>query len=114
MISDISASLTDLETYSSTKEVLIGTWEGNPLYRKVFSGTATSTSVVVDCGIDSNKTRIMKFCQKGNNGSFGSDYYTASDDRARCWHLGTNLHLSFGSSYPSTPVLWSVILEYVH
>ena len=110
---NISESLTDLETYSSTKEVLIGTWEGHLLYRKVFSGTATSQDVTVDCGIDSNKTRIMKFCQKGANTSFGSDYYTASDDRARCWHLGTRLYLSFGSSYPNRPVMWSAILEYV-
>lgn len=114
MLSDISESLTDLETYSSSEEVVVGTWNGVTLYRKVYTGTTQIKEFQETIDVNSSKTKTMRFYNYGGNGSFGSDYYTASDDRARCWHLGTKLYFSFGSSYPSTPIQWTVILEYIH
>lgn len=110
-----------LEVYSTT-ETIIGEWiDGKPLYRKVISGTKTTTGesniALNTSNIDKYVTvdaKIVRSATETRNGNT-TPYYMSSSDYWN-YYLKTpqsnNLSMRGGTSWPQVPYDYVIILEY--
>lgn len=78
----------DPYTYSTT-ETRIGTWvDGKPIYRKVFSGTASSANMTlsIGTGVVDQFTSILGYRTTGSD-PYDTivAFYSTSSDYFRCW-----------------------------
>lgn len=80
--------VTERDAYS-TEEQVIGTWiDGKPLYRKVFSGTASSSTMSLAIGTNDIATVVkadaLRTITSTTTDTVGS-YYASSTDYFRYW-----------------------------
>lgn len=113
-IPDGFIQIDDPNTYSS-EEVVIGTWFGKTLYRKVIVKTITKSGDNIfslsSVGLENiDKYITLKSISNGN--PINEDYYTTNADLLRTLINYDGLHIQLGTSYPSVPCLIYTIVEY--
>lgn len=105
--------INDINTYSTTEQV-VGTWiDGKPIYRKVvtFSRDNSSQFTISFSGVD--KFIKIDGTAYGNTGLKHILYHVSDSDQFRCYVQANNdLTILVGSTHPRTPFTGYMIVEY--
>lgn len=112
----MNEKITNLTTYS-TLEQIVGTWIDNkPIYRKVLTGTLTTTGshVIANLSNLNLKTVIKIDLISNNTDPISSQFYSDTTSTIRCYIIPSSktLKIDIGSKYPTVPLDYVVILEY--
>lgn len=113
----LNEKINNLSTYS-TEETLTGkTWiDGKPIYRKVITGTLnqSGSKTIANLSGLNYKTIIKLNIISNNSDPISSQFYDSTTSFMRCYIIpaNKNLTISIGSSYPTIPLEYTIILEY--
>jgi len=101
--------------FSTTQEVFCGTWDGVPLYRKVFikEKTTSAWESLGSTGISQSKIKMTDVYAENNKISH-PPYYVDSTDYFRAAINNGNLMAALGSSYPEKPINIIAVVYYIH
>lgn len=107
----------NLKIYSEEEMKTGEYWiDGKPIYRKVFTGTLTNAgiNVIADLSSLNFKTIIKIDLISNNTDPISSQYYESTASNFRCYIMPSNksLRITVGSSYPTLPLDYAIILEY--
>ena len=110
---EISA-INAIRTYT-TSEVAVGTWEGQTLYRKVFTHSATGSSSFSVNGVTVINVRRMSAIIKTQGTYMTQPYYTNAGD---WWNYylqsNGNCYLRGAGGFEQAEYTFWLTLEYIH